>query len=120
MLSTLAPAAPFSYGHKVSVLQVFDHFNCSSRALLILAGLPLAFPKRELVSQQQLSHDLDNRLTESEVIYGVRNVPALRSSKCAAVLGDAREVWESTMAGGGRGGGQQKPTGKRGEKTGSC
>ena len=36
------------------------------------------------------------------------------------MLGDAREVWESTMAGGGRGGGQQKPPGKRGEKTGGC
>ena len=47
-----------------------------SRALLILASLPLAFPNRELVSHQQLSHDLDNRLTESEVIYGVRILPA--------------------------------------------
>ena len=45
----------------------------NQRAFLFLAGLPLVVPDHELLSQQQLKLDLDNRLTESEVIYGVRS-----------------------------------------------
>jgi len=43
----------------------------ATRALLLFAGLPLAFPNQKLLSRQQLNLDLENRLTESEVIYGV-------------------------------------------------
>ena len=84
VLTTLAPAAPqlWPKGFEIPSFQPFQ-WLLYSRALLILAGLPLAFPKRELVSHQQLSHDLDNRLTESEVIYGVRKLQAEEKQKCS-------------------------------------
>ena len=90
----------------------------AQRAFLFLAGLPLVVPDQELLSRQQLKLDLDNRLTESEVIYGVRSF-SKEHVNCERpyLAGDERKVWQSTMAGGRSWGREQKPAGQRGKKT---